>query len=45
MTAAAFSKVEERSHHPLDDIEEVKTYYPSEDEFKEPMKYIEHLFY
>lgn len=30
---------------PLDEIEEVKTYYPTEEEFKEPMKYIEHLYY
>ncbi len=31
--------------HPLDLIEEVKTYYPSEEEFKEPMKYIDYLYY
>ena len=27
----------------LDDIEEVKTFYPTEEQFRDPMKYIEYL--
>jgi len=30
---------------PLDDIEEVKIFRPTEEEFKDPMRYIEHLYY
>jgi histone demethylase JARID1 len=29
---------------PLDEIEEVKTYRPTEQEFAEPMRYIENLY-
>jgi histone demethylase JARID1 len=28
----------------LDEIEEVKTYYPTEQQFKDPMRYIEYLY-
>lgn len=30
---------------PLDEIEEVKTYRPTEEQFKEPMKYVEYLYH
>ena len=30
---------------PLDDIEEVKIFRPTEEEFRDPMRYIENLYY
>ena len=36
-------EVTTESENPIDSIEEVKTYYPTEEQFKEPMKYIEYL--
>lgn len=31
------------AENPLEDIEEMKTYYPTEEQFREPMRYIEYL--
>lgn len=31
------------AENPFEEIEEMKTYYPSEEQFKEPMRYIEYL--
>ena len=29
--------------NPMEQIEEMKTYYPTEEQFREPMRYIEYL--
>ena len=36
-------EVADEPENPIDGIEEFKTYYPTEEQFREPMRYIEYL--
>jgi len=40
---AAEEDTKEAEKNPFEEIEEMKTYYPTEEQFREPMRYIEYL--